>query len=44
MSGFDSIQVRFKNTTHRETPFANTRVVPFVESYLTVLKSVVNQC
>ena len=42
MLGFDSIQVRFKHTKHIESPFANTRVVPFVESYLTVLKSVIN--
>ena len=42
MSGFDSIQVRFKHTKHIESPFANTRVVPFVESYLTVLKSVID--
>ena len=42
MTGFDSIQVRFKNTTDRPSPFANTRVVPFVDSYLTVLKSVVD--
>ena len=42
MHGFDSIQVRFKHTKHIESPFANTRVVPFVESYLTVLKSVID--
>lgn len=41
MTGFDSIQVRFKHTKHWPSPFANTREVPFVESYLTVLKSVV---
>ncbi len=41
MTGFDSIQVRFKNTKHRPSPFANTRVVPFVDSYLEVLKSVI---
>ena len=39
---FDSVQVRFKNTKHRPSPFANTREVPFVESYLTVLKSVID--
>ena len=39
---FDSVQVRFKNTIHRPSPFANTRVVPFVENYLEVLKSVVD--
>lgn len=42
MTGFDSIQVRFKNTEHWQSPFANTRHVPFVESYLTVLKSVID--
>ena len=39
--GFDSVQVRFKNTVHIESPFANTRVVPFVGSYFEILKSVV---
>ena len=38
---FDSVQVRFKHTQHWPSPFANTRQVPFVESYLTVLKSVI---
>lgn len=42
MTGFDSIQVRFKNTKHRPSPLANTRMVPFVDSYLTVLKSVID--
>jgi hypothetical protein len=42
MTGFDSIQVRFKNVPHNESPFANTRVVPFVDSYFEILKSVVN--
>lgn len=42
MSGFDSIQVRFKNTKDIESPLANTRVVPFVDSYFTILKSVAN--
>ena len=42
MTGFDSIQVRFKNTKHIASPFANTREVPFVESYLNVLKSVID--
>ena len=41
MTGFDSIQVRFKNTHHRPSPFATTRIVPFVGSYLEVLKSVI---
>ena len=42
MNGFDSIQVRFSNTQHIPSPFANTRVVPFVDSYFTVLKSVID--
>jgi hypothetical protein len=42
MTGFESIQVRFKHTRHIPSPFANSREVPFVESYLTVLKSVVD--
>ena len=42
MSGFDSVQVRFKDTTsHIESPFANTQVVPFVNSYFDTLKAVV---
>ena len=39
---FDSVQVRFKHTKHHDSPFTNTRIVPFVESYLTVLKSVID--
>ena len=42
MTGFDSIQVRFRNSKHWPSPFATTREVPFVESYLTVLKSVID--
>ena len=42
MTGFESIQVKFKHTKHWPSPFANTRQVPFVESYLTVLKSVID--
>ncbi len=38
---FDSVQVRFKNTKNWKSPFVNTRSVPFVHSYLNVLKSVV---
>jgi len=41
MTGFDSIQVRFKYTPHIESPFANTRMVPFIGSYFDILKSVV---
>ncbi len=39
---FDSVQVRFKHSKHWPSPFANTREVPFVESYLTVLRSVID--
>ena len=39
---FDSVQVRFKNTAHIESPFADTRVVPFIGSYFEILKSVVD--
>lgn len=39
---FDSVQVRFKNTKTWPSPFENTRTVPFVESYLTILKSIIN--
>ena len=39
---FDSVQVRFKNVPHNESPFANTRIVPFVHSYFEILKGVVN--
>jgi len=42
MTGFDSIQVRFKNTKHIPSPFANTRQVPFVDSYFEILKAVTN--
>ena len=38
---FDSVQVRFKHTPLVESPFANTRVVPFVNSYFDVLKAVI---
>ena len=39
---FDSIQVRFQKVKNFKSPFANTRVVPFVNSYLEILKSVVD--
>lgn len=42
MTGFDSIKVRFKNTKNQPSPFANTREIPFVDSYLTVLKSIID--
>jgi len=38
---FDSIQVMFQHTRSFNSPFANTRVVPFVKSYFDVLKAVV---
>jgi len=38
---FDSVQVRFPNVYHNESPFANTRTVPFVDSYFQILKSVI---
>jgi hypothetical protein len=40
---FDSVQVRFKHVKNFESPMAGTRVVPFVDSYFDVLKSVVNE-
>ena len=42
MTGFDSIQVRFKHTRNITSPFANTRVVPFVGSYFEIIKSIIN--
>ena len=39
---FDSVQVRFSNTEHIESPMANTRIVPFIGSYFEIIKSVVN--
>ena len=41
MTGFDSIQVRFKNTRNITSPFVNTRIVPFISSYFEILKTVV---
>ena len=38
---FDSVQVRFQDVYHNESPFANTRTVPFVDSYFEILKSVI---
>ena len=35
------IEVRFKNTDHIQSPFPNTRVVPFIGSYFEILKAVV---
>ena len=39
MSGFDSICIRFKNVKEWSSPLANTRIVPFVESYFSIIKS-----
>lgn len=39
---FDSIQVRFKDSEFFPSPLANTRVIPFVDSYFEMLKSVVD--
>ena len=39
---FDSVQVRFQDVPHNKSPLANTRIVPFVGSYLKVLKAVIN--
>ena len=36
---FDSICVRFKNIKEWQSPLSNTRIVPFVESYFSVIKS-----
>ena len=38
MTGFDSIQVRFKNINFYKSPLANTVTVPFVDSYFEILK------
>ena len=38
---FDSIQVRFKDTKHITSPFVDTRIVPFINSYFEILKTVV---
>ena len=40
---FDSIQVRFKDVPHNQSPFANTRIVPFVDSYFEIIKSVIDE-
>jgi len=41
MTGFDSIQVRFKDINFYPSPLANTITVPFVDSYFEILKKVV---
>jgi len=42
MTGYDSIQVKFNHTSFYASPLAGTRVVPFIDSYFEVLKSVVS--
>jgi len=39
---FDSVQVRFRDVRDFKSPFASTRVVPFVGSYLEILRSIVD--
>ena len=39
---FDSIQVRFKNIKEWPSQLTNTRTVPFVNSYLDVIKSCID--
>jgi len=39
---FDSVMVRFKGVKNKKSPFAITREVPFVTSYLEILRSVIN--
>lgn len=39
---FDAVQVKFNVDAPVESPFANTRVIPFVGSYFDILKAVVN--
>ncbi len=42
MSGFDSIQIRFKNIKEWQSPLTNTRTVPFINSYFDVIKSCID--
>jgi hypothetical protein len=42
MSGYDSIQVRFKNVKEWPSLLANTRTVPFINSYFDVIKSCID--
>jgi hypothetical protein len=39
---FDAVQVKFNINTPIKSPFANTRVVPFIDSYFEILKAVVD--
>ena len=40
---FDSVQVRFRDVHDNKSPFANTRIVPFVDSYFEIIKSVIDE-
>ena len=42
MKIFDSIQVKFEDTEFFSSPFDNTKIVPFKENYLTVIKDVLD--
>ena len=39
---FDAVQVKFNIDTPVQSPFANTRVIPFINSYFDILKAVVD--
>ena len=39
---FDAVQVKFNVDTPVKSPFANTRVIPFINSYFDILKAVVD--
>ena len=42
MTGFESIQVRFKHTKHIPTPIADTSELPIVNRYLNLLSSIID--
>lgn len=39
---FDAVQVKFNSENTTKSPFANTRMVPFINSYFEILKAVVD--
>jgi hypothetical protein len=39
---FDAVQVMFNSQNKTKSPFANTRMVPFINSYFDILKAVVD--
>ncbi len=41
-SSFDSIRVKFDNVQEWPSPLANSRTVPFVKSYLEVIKNCID--